>query len=184
MKYWLILLLIPLVFAGEIHHADLVNNDFAFVTLAERDIVDFEYNNSIHRLMIRELLPEEKSVELTFFMAGVENPLYVTISDKLKLQVDFEKDGKVDMNVWYANIDKEGNVTLKIEKVKHKEEPILIKEGKSFLNYFNIEKLKKYYSDRVGLGLIISILAIIILFSNRRWIRRKFRRVKRRFKGY
>lgn len=180
MKYLLILLLlIPCVYAGQIIHADLVNNDFAFVTLAERDMVDFVYNNSVHRLMIRELDLNKKAVKLTFFMANMENPLYTTISDKLKLQIDFEKDGFNDMNVWFVGME-EGNVTLKLEKIHEEKQKDDKTTKQSILDRIKQINFKRLYSEKFGIGLIISILILVILLSNRRWIRRKFRRVKRR----
>lgn len=187
MKYWVILLLLmPVVLAGQIQHIDLVNNDYAFVTLNERDIVDFEYNNSIHRIMIRELVPEKNSAKITFFMEGIENPLYVTISDKIKLQIDYEKDGFNDMNVWYAGINEEGNITLKLERI-HEEKQTTNKEEnfldslKSFIAFGDISFFK---NDKILYGSIISVLVIVILLSNKRLVRRKFRRMKRRLRRY
>ena len=190
------------VYAAEKHKLDLINNDVKIVTLAIRDIVIFdfpvrEYNkedivndkpivgyqiiDKEEAVMLREIDLSKNIVGLTVFIEGSETPQYININKDNMLKLDFDRDEVDDVFVILKDINQYG-ATLMFQKNLARGSPNLRfykglyeKEAeKQKFNYLNYIKGNVLY-------LIAAVLMLIVLL-NSRFVKLKYRIIRRRLR--
>lgn len=190
------------VYAAEKHSMDLINNDVKIVTLAVRDVVIFdfpvrEYNkedivndrsivnyqivDKEEAVMLREIDFSKNLAGLTVFIEGSEVPQYVKINKDNMLKLDFDRDEVDDVFVILRDVNQYG-ATLMFQKNLARGEPNLRfykalyeKEAKEQkFNYLNYIKKNVLY--------LIAIVLMLIVLLNSRFVKLKYRIIRRRLR--
>ena len=160
----IVLMLVPLVNAGEIIHTEITKED-SFVSLKERDALAFSFKDGDHRLFIRDINVDEGGVSLTVF-TGVDQaqrdddknlPYYFSLRAGRDIaNIDVDKDGENDVIIAILTA-KEDGVLLSI-----KEYQINVVEDNDEVvdNGFDI---KDFGLSSVIWTIILAIIAIFLL---------------------
>jgi hypothetical protein len=93
---------------GTVYNTELSEG---YVTLKERDILEFPWEGQTHRVMVREIGTSNKSVQLTIFIEGAETPFYAVISKESYSKLDFDRDDNPDLLIGLTGVN-EKDVTL------------------------------------------------------------------------
>jgi len=117
----IVLLLIPLVSAGELKTIEITNDD-NLVSLNVRDALAFSYAGGDHRLMVRGIA--DKGVDLKLFINIQDDksnedsilPYYVTLKEKKDIvNLDLNRDNQKDVTVLVADVSN-NKVLINIKK--------------------------------------------------------------------
>src|SRR3989344_2899154 len=143
--FTLFLVLIQIVIAGDMYKIDIENNEQSYFTLKERDVMRFNWSNKEHKVMVRKINEDKKTVDLTIYVEGAPTPQYVSVSSDRFVKVDFDLDRIDDLQIKLDSIDG-GNVTLELTKIKEeKDDSKTVKEN-----------LKM--NSKVGWGIVVGII--------------------------
>lgn len=192
------------VYGAKLNVIDFSKDSEQIVVMNERDAVKFNFTvRDYHKPVINsdgneeilfdkltneEIIKLEKvgtdRVDLTIFIEGAETPQYVTLANNTQMKLDFERDFIDDLSIGLVSIkdkqvslvfnvlDRTGNPDLRIigkRKGWYAEEAV--NETSSGTNVPSWYENWKIW--------VIVVLVILVLFFNRRFIRRTFRRVGR-----
>lgn len=161
---------------GEMKTLDFSNSTSALVQLGLRDGVRFDWADRNHQVVVRNLNEEKSRVELTVFIEGSKTPYYASVSPKTRMELDFERDDVKDMKVSFIKFVNEDNVILLFEKVS---EPKIVEKVESPGSMAFLSKWPfKRTSYNIALLVIVVVLIVVLLASNR-FVRRKYRRLRR-----
>ena len=151
--FTLFLVLIQIVIAGDMYKIDIENNEQSYFTLKERDVMRFDWANKEHKVMVRKINEDKKSVDLTIYVDGAPTPQYVSVSSDRFVKVDFDLDRIDDLQIKLDSIDG-GNVTLELTKIKEeKDDSKTVKEN-----------LKM--NSKVGWGIVVGIIILgLVIYS-------------------
>jgi len=151
--FTLFLVLIQIVIAGDMYKIDIENNEQSYFTLKERDVMRFDWANKEHKVMVRKINEDKKSVDLTIYVDGAPTPQYVSVSSDRFVKVDFDLDRIDDLQIKLDSIDG-GNVTLELTKIKEeKDDSKTVKEN-----------LKM--NSKVGWGIVVGIIVLgLVIYS-------------------
>ena len=151
--FTLFLVLIQIVIAGDMYKIDIENNEQSYFTLKERDVMRFDWANKEHKVMVRKINEDKKSVDLTIYVDGAPTPQYVSVSSDRFVKVDFDLDRIDDLQIKLDSIDG-GNVTLELTKIKEeKDDSKTVKEN-----------LKK--NSKIGWGIVVGIIILgLVIYS-------------------
>ncbi|MDD5331694.1 MAG: hypothetical protein PHE43_02650 [Candidatus Nanoarchaeia archaeon] len=198
---FIVLVLMNLVYAGEIKTVNLTENKEQIVVLSARDAVKFglefrDYEKpfineegkeqiNFARLKHSEVIKiddvNSNGVDLAIFIEGAETPQYVTLEKGKEINLDIERDFIDDMTIKIVSILND-QVSLQLVmlpedgnpdlRIIAKEKNWYPKEEKPATDNYN------WYTDwKIIVGVV---LIILILLFNRRRIKRMFRRLRRR----
>nr|MBI4156519.1 hypothetical protein [Candidatus Woesearchaeota archaeon] len=187
-------------YAAEKHSMDLINNDVKIVTLAIRDIVIFdfpvrEYNkddivndkpvvgyqiiDKEEAVMLREIDFSKNLVGLTVFIEGSEVPQYVNINKDNMLKLDFDRDEVDDVFVVLREVNQYG-ATLMFQKNLEKGQPNLRFYQRLYANEDN--KLNYITYIKRNILYLITIAFMLILLFNSRFVKLKYRIIRRKLR--
>jgi len=149
----LFLVLIQIVVSGDMYKIDIEKNEQSYFTLKERDVMRFDWANKEHKVMVRKINEDKKSVDLTIYVDGAPTPQYVSVSSDRFVKVDFDLDRIDDLQIKLDSIDG-GNVTLELTKIKEeKDDSKTVKEN-----------LKM--NSKVGWGIVVGIIILgLVIYS-------------------
>lgn len=180
----LVLLIVPFVSSADVKILDFNEVNETFIILEEKDAVRFDMYGD-HKIMVREI--REDSVALTVFIDGAETPNYIVLDDTHSVKIDFQRDDVDDMLI-ELNFIKENTTSIRLERLSFGEYELLVKEDSSmgWKNYYNGAKsyaIKVYNKAKQNylVVLVVVFLLLVLLWLNRRLIRRKYRRIKLAF---
>lgn len=107
LSFFICMLLINLVNAGETYKLDFSKNNAYVVGLSQGDRVQFELKDDLHTVILKKI--SNGDVELALFTnIDDENidskvPLYSRINNKKFMKLDVEKDGDTDLIILYKS---------------------------------------------------------------------------------
>lgn len=163
---------------GEIKTIDFSNSSILLVEIGEKDGVRFDWENKNHKLLIRDISKEKQRAELTTFIEGAPTPYYSSLHPNTALELDFDRDDTKDLKITIEKIMSEKKAVFAFEKIsKPKEAKNPTTKPASLLGTISFERFRKYYTNPILVGGVA--ILIIILISSSRFIRRKYRRMKR-----
>ncbi len=149
------LILIQIVIAGDMYKIDIEKNDQTFFTLKERDLMRFDWKDKEHKIMVRQINEDKKSVDLTIYVDGAPTPQYVSVSPTRFVKVDFDLDRIDDLQVRLDSIEG-SNVTLGLTKIK--EEKINSITGNA------VKDLK--IDTKIGWSIVVGIIVLgLVVYS-------------------
>lgn len=147
------------------------------VILEERDAVRLNWDDKEHKVMVRQIYPDKKKVDLTAFITGSEVPFYVTINPKTSLQLDFDQNLEYDLKVSLFNLfEEEGKkiVSLKLEKLE--KEPFQEITTKTIIEPKNKPSQSIIQSK---IYLLVGIILLSIGIWQRRLLLKTYRKLKK-----
>ena len=153
--FTLFLVLIQIVIAGDMYKIDIEKNEQSYFTLKERDVMRFDWGNKEHKVMVRKINEDKKSVDLTVYVDGAPTPQYVGVSPNRFVRVDFDLDRIDDLQIKLDSIESD-KVALELTKIHEKKEGIADKTIK--------ENLKM--NSKVGWGIVVGIIVLgLVIYS-------------------
>ena len=153
--FTLFLVLIQIVIAGDMYKIDIEDNEQSYFTLKERDVMRFNWSNKEHKVMVRKINEDKKTVDLTIYVEGAPTPQYITVSSNRFVRVDFDLDRIDDLQIKLDSMDS-GNVTLELIGVKEKKGDLIDKTTKKDLKM----------NSKVGWGIVIGIIVLgLVIYS-------------------
>lgn len=214
----LLSLLAAMAYAGEIHsNLDFTNNPVNIITMAERDAVKFmfpvrdykqpyikegkEYlefviNNKEQIFMLRGIRDKNgtKLADVTMFIEGADTPQYATLTKKIAMLLDFDRDGVQDLKINVLDFDEDlSNVTFEFAVIEKGNKPnyrptVFVNntndngpgsatKGATIMDIAKSSygRLKGWVLNNITLSIGLVIILLILIF-NRRPIERYFRR--------
>ncbi len=127
--------------------------------IEERNALKLVYNGTESIIHVKELDEVSNSAQLLIFVGKSEAPYYLTLSKKLTIKLDVEKDNKDDLAIIFDSI-KDNKLNIIIEKIKDKIEDTTNETAK--INDVLKEVLKDETKNAdLKLGIIISLIIII-----------------------
>lgn len=160
---------------GEIKTIDFSNSSIILAEIGEKDGIRFNLGGD-HKILIREINKENQRAELTTFIEGAPTPYYTSLYPETTLKLDFDRDQIQDMEVSLVKIMNEKRAVFAFQKIsepKNTQKPAT----KPVNLETNLEKFKKYYTNPLLIG-GVAIIALVLISSSR-FIRRKYRRMRR-----
>lgn len=194
MLLFLVLLAIPIcVKAGDVQVVDFNYTNDTIVILGEKDMVRFDLYGD-QKVMVRDIGNDGNSVALTVFVEGAELPNYISLDQEHSIKVDFQRDNIDDLMIELVSVNENNNSTmLKLQRLsfgdyaRNEPEEVNDNKVKSFFGkWYNTGKdyfwkaYNKTKQNYLVAGIIV-ILVLLLVLLNRRWIRRKYRRLKLAF---
>lgn len=122
-KYFLILVIIfflPTVNAGKTFELDFNTKDNYPLIMEKGDRVLFEYGGYNHTIILDEIKKNVLELDLFMFLEGeLHTPNYIYLNEKYNIKLDFNKDGKKELEILYGNADPKNNkASITIRKLE------------------------------------------------------------------
>jgi len=171
-----------LVFAaGEMRTIDFSNSSSLLVQIGLNDGVRFDWADKNHQIVVTNLNMANQRVELSIFIEGAPTPSYSSVTPKTSVVLDFDRDDVKDLKVSFVKFVSSDTVILLLEKISEPKFGVQeeLQGGSWFNRIFSIGPFQNAFYN-LGLLVLIVILLVIFLFSSR-FIRRKYRRIRRSF---
>jgi hypothetical protein len=174
-----LVIIVSFVFAGNIVTLDFTTNQTDYrVAFQEGEGIRFDFRGMDNKIIIREVRPLKKQVDITIFIESAEVPLYQTVSPKYKIDLDFDKDNVKDMEIRLYGFKKNDTGILLFEGLSSFERE---DENNIVGSVLNFEILKGYFKTYL-LYIILAALVLLLLVVERRTILKSYRRIKRGFR--
>ncbi|MFH1210849.1 MAG: hypothetical protein V1645_02950 [archaeon] len=165
--------------AGEMKTLDFSNSTYMLVQIGSRDGVRFDWGGAEHKIVIGNMNRAEQRVELTAFIEGASTPNYAALTSKTSIVYDFERDDVKDLQLSLVKFVDDQTVILLFERLSEPQESPA-EEGRLGSRITGFFSKWPFYSASYNIGLlVVVILIIIILLGSSRFMRRKYRRMKR-----
>jgi|SRR3989344_7097068 len=113
----LAIVLLPIVNAGKTFELDFNTKDSFPLVMDKGDRILFEYGGYNHTIILDEIKNNVIELDVFLFLEGdLHTPNYVSLTDKYNVRIDFDKDGKKELEIGYGSFDpknKKANVVFK-----------------------------------------------------------------------
>jgi len=181
--------LIPLLFLvifsgmvmaeGEMKTLDFSNSTYLLVQMGVRDGVRFDWGGMDNKVVIGNVDVANKRVEVTAFIEGASTPNYAALTQKTSIVYDFERDDVRDMKLSIAKFVDNSTVVILFERLS--EPKVVVQEAES-----SWAKVSGYFSKwpfgspsyNIGL-LVLVLIVLVLLIGSSRFLRRRYRRMRR-----
>lgn len=121
-----------------------------YITIKEREMVEFPWKDKIERMMVREISKDNQSVALTFFIEGADAPIYTFLGFKKYLTMDF-------------NRDKEPDLGVQLQKIQNKEITFFLKPLIANTEKVVKEEDKNIQFSTKGIAIAVATFFIVII---------------------
>jgi hypothetical protein len=153
-----VLLLIPLVFAGQSTDIDFSFESTQAVYMEEGDEVRFELNGDTHAIYVDDISSSAVKFRIAPTLSNTSRTYLAYVSLDTISKIDLEKDGVDDLNVALYAVDDEGVATMVFQTTSDNvitgEVGVVDEVGSNKNTYLTV------------IGVVVGVLILILLFVN------------------
>jgi len=167
--------------AGNIITLDFVNKTDYNIAFQKGEGIRFDFKNLDNKITVRGIRSEKEQVDITIFVEGAEVPFYQTVSSKVKVDLDFDRDDVKDMEIRLFGFRENNTGVLSFNRMSSFEGKV-IKDSEGFSfdfgSFKSLEGVKDFVKTYL-LYVILGVLVLLLLVVERRTLLRGYRRIKR-----
>jgi hypothetical protein len=164
---------------GEMKTLDFSNSTYLLVQMGAHDGVRFDWGGMDNKVVIGNVDVANKRVEVTAFIEGASTPNYAALTQKTSIVYDFERDDVKDLKLSLVKFVDDNTVVILFERLS---EPKVVEEEvqSSWAKVTGYFSKWPFSSPSYNIGLLVLVLIVIVLLiGSSRFIRRRYRRMRR-----